>query len=248
MQFVINLCFLCWSLFLQLLLSREACDVQPAPSPSRSFGEPADACWGSSRPPLRGFYLHTPFLADRFQISQHDVFHPTNCSARLRHLRHYPAPQPLCVGTNPRVLLPSGSPAIATRQRLAEERWRWVVGQGLGRFLLGGWDGCLSPPGEVDKPFELPPHMLKSTGANTQNPPTCKAQGGGSCGSGKVGTLPGDAPEELLCCTGMGPLHAALPGHHICWIARTLHRKHVLVPVAIRKYKETCFQRCVVTA
>lgn len=169
-----------------------------------------------------------------------------------------PPTAPLGCGTCGSVLLPGPSVWARTlgccspralQPSPQGSAWQRRGGGGrLGRFLLGGCDGCLSPPGEVDKPFQLPPHMLKSTGANTQNPPTCKGQGGGSCGSGKVGTLPGDAPKELLCCMGMGPLHAALPGQHICWIARTLHRKHVLVPVAIRKYKETCFQRCVVTA
>lgn len=63
----------------------------------------------------------------------------------------------------------------------------------------------------------LPPHALKSTGANTQNLPAGKTRGGGSSGSGNVGTLRGDAPKDQshggvsgssqLCWAGMGSLH-----------------------------------------
>ena len=136
MQFVTNLRFLFWSSFLQLPLPLEKLVMcRSVSSPSRSSGELADACWGSSRPPLRGFYLHAPFLADRFQISRRGAFQPTDCSAGLQHPRCHPAPHPLCVGTDLRVLLPLGSPAIAPRQHPAEQRWRWVVGQVPARWV-----------------------------------------------------------------------------------------------------------------
>lgn len=175
---------------------------------------------------------------------------PLGCSTRGAILLPIPSVwAPTCGCCSPWALQPSHQGS--TRQSRDGGGW-------LGRFLLGGCDGCLLSPGEADKPFEVPPHALKSTGANTQNPSACKAQGGGSSGSGNVGALRADAPKEqphggvsgslLLCCAGMGPLHAPLPGQRICCVARTLHRKHVLVPVAIRKYKETCFQRCIMPA
>lgn len=115
MQFVINLCFLFWSSFLQLpspLVKVVTC--RPVPPPS--------------------FHLHALFLADHFQISRRGVFQPTSCSAVLWHLWCCPAPRPLCLGTDLWVLLPLGSPAIVPRQRPAEPRWRWVIGQ-----VPAGW-------------------------------------------------------------------------------------------------------------
>lgn len=44
-------------------------------------------------------------------------------------------------------------------------------------------------------------------------------------------------PHAVLC--GDGARHAALPGEHICCVVRTSHGRHVFVPVAIRKYKES---------
>lgn len=87
----------------------------------------------------------------------------------------------------------------------------------LGRFLLGGCDGCLSSPGEADKPSMQPPHVLKNIGANIPNQPACKAWEEYCFRSGNAGTLRGDTPKEqphvgvssstLLCYMRMGPLH-----------------------------------------
>lgn len=68
---------------------------------------------------IRGFYLHAPFLADHFQTSWHGDFQATDCSAG-----HILLTVPSCVGTSLWVLFPLGSPAIAPRQCLAEQRWR----------------------------------------------------------------------------------------------------------------------------
>lgn len=95
----------------------------------------------------------------------------------------------------------------------------------LGRFLLGGCDGCLSSPGQADKPSTQPPHVVKNTAANTQNQPACKAWEGDCSRSENVGTLRGDAPKEQphvgvssstpLCYMGMGPLHTPPWGAHL---------------------------------
>lgn len=134
-QSVINLHFLFWPLFLPLpspLAKLVTC--RPAPSPSCSFGEPANVCWGTSWPLLWGFYLHAPFLADHFQISWHGAFQPIDCSTGLQHLQRHPAPWPFHVGTDLLMLLPLGSPAIAPRQHPAEQRRRSAVGQ-----VPAGW-------------------------------------------------------------------------------------------------------------
>lgn len=78
-------------------------------------------------------------------------------------------------------------------------------------------------PGRADKPFVLPPHMIYSTGANTQS------TGRGLLWSGNAGALRGNAPKEqaheasgssLLCCAGMGSLHAPLPGSTLALLLR----------------------------
>lgn len=218
MQFVINLWFLFWSLFLQLSSPlAKLVTWRPAPSPSRSFGEPADTCWGSSQPPLQGFYLHAPFLADRFQISQRGAFQPTDCSSGLWHLRHRPAPRPLCVGTDLRVLAgaaPLGLPSHRTKA--APDRAEVEVCSWAGSC----WVGVMAAfhPQERQVSLSCYPHTcLKAQEPTPKTRPTCKAQGGGSSGSGNVGTLRSDAPKEQshggvsgsspLCYAGMGPLH-----------------------------------------
>lgn len=107
MQFVIDLLILFWFLFLQLVVCR------PAPSPGCGFGEPANVCWGTSQPPLRSFYLHTPFLANHFQVSWSEALQPT-CGTILLPV--------LCEGTDLWMLLPLGSPAITPWQHPAEQK------------------------------------------------------------------------------------------------------------------------------
>lgn len=67
-------------------------------------------------------------------IFQCGAFQPTDRSAGLWYQRCHPAPCPFCVGTDLRVLLPLGSPAMASQQRPAEPRWGWAVGQ-----VPAGW-------------------------------------------------------------------------------------------------------------
>ena len=92
-----------------------------------------------------------------------------------------------------------------------------IAAPGRAEVEVGGWAGSswvdVMAAWRADKPF-----AHKSTGANTQNLPTCKERGGGSSGSGTMVTRQGDAPKEqyhggvsgflMLCCAGMEPLHA----------------------------------------
>lgn len=148
------------SLFIPVFISAAALSLEklvlhrPAPSPGRSFGELANTCWGSSQP-RSGVSICT-----RCSWPIISRFHSVELSNPLT------APLSWAPTCFPWAVQPSHQ---GSTQQSRDEGGLW------GWFLLGGGDGCLSSPGEADKPFLLSPHVLKSTGATTQNLPACKA-------------------------------------------------------------------------